>query len=105
MKKLLINTVYSYPVFSKKSQAAGTHFLFIKRRLIGLLMGSNDGKGMNRAALQQRLRRLIPGFSVRKLGFRRFADFLASLEAADGEPQAKDGGLESSSPGDSAEVS
>ena len=69
------------------------------------IMESTGGRSMNPSALQQRLRRLIPGFSVRKLGFRRVADFLASLEAADGEPQAKDGGLESSSPGDSAEVS
>ena len=69
------------------------------------IMESTGGRSMNPSALQQRLRRLLPGFSVRKLGFRRFADFLASLEAADGEPQAKDGGLESSSPGDSAEVS
>ena len=56
------------------------------------IMDGSEGKGINPTALQQRLRRMIPDFSVRKLGYRRFTDFLAALEAADASPETGDGG-------------
>ena len=55
-------------------------------------MDGSEGNGINPTALQQRLRRMIPDFSVRKLGYRRFTDFLAALEAADASPETGDGG-------------
>ncbi|MEE3446877.1 MAG: OST-HTH/LOTUS domain-containing protein, partial [Prevotella sp.] len=43
------------------------------------ILDESEGKSMDPSALQQRLRRRLPDFSVRKLGFRRFADFLGSI--------------------------
>ena len=43
-----------------------------------ILRKSGPG-GIGTALLQQRLRKRLPGFSVKRLGFRRFADFLVTL--------------------------
>ena len=43
------------------------------------LLRKSGTEGMETSRLQQMLRKRLPGFSVRKLGFRRFADFLGTV--------------------------
>ena len=46
--------------------------------VLDILRKAGSG-GIGTAPLQQRLRHRLPGFSVKRLGFRRFADFLVTL--------------------------
>ena len=68
------------------------------------ILDESEGKSMDPSALQQRLRRRLPDFSVRKLGFRRFADFLVSLEGDDAMPQAAEGIEADTAQGDSRDA-
>ena len=68
------------------------------------ILDESEGKSMDPSALQQRLRRWLPDFSVRKLGFRRFADFLVSLEGDDAMPQAAEGIEADTAQGDSRDA-
>lgn len=68
------------------------------------ILDESEGKSMDPSALQQRLRRRFPDFSVRKLGFRRFADFLVSLEGDDAMPQAAEGIEADTAQGDSRDA-
>lgn len=43
------------------------------------ILRKSGTEGMETSRLQQMLRKRLPGFSVRKLGFRRFADFLGTV--------------------------